>query len=512
MDILLIQAQTARSKTADGWSRPVSRRASILLLLILLVASEVLYLLLLRLDAINGIRPVAIFLGILAAGFALCFSAYFVLRNGSGGRPAWTLTVGGAILFRITLLPAGLPPNQRVSEKLSSMAADWRGNAVSYERFQLFDDDIWRYLWDGKVAAAGRNPYAFAPDDPSMDDLTDSGTGAHPDWEAIRENINYPGTHTVYPPLAQIIFRVAYWLAPGSVLAMKIVVVSFDLLAYGFVMLTLAVRKQPLARSILYGWNPLVIKVFAGSGHIDAVLVAALAGTCYFLIRKRRTAASVSLGLAIAAKLAPIVLLPFLARRVGAWRTFLLSAVCIALFLPYLGGGTHLFDGLRAFTGTWQFNSGSFRLFALLMPEPLARMTCALLIVMAMFFLYGREDADPNTFAHVAVIALGAVLIFSPVVTPWYATWLLPLAVVAWNRAAIFFSMAVCTAFLVMVRGVEWPWALVLEYGSLAVMIWWEITNDTHSAWRGIGKENDESTVYNPDGGSLDGCSGIGTG
>jgi hypothetical protein len=466
--------QTARSKTADGSIRPARRRISTFLLAILLVASEALYLLLLRLDAINGVRPVAIFLGILGACFALCFAAYFVQRNGSGGYLAWTLTVGGAILFRVTLLPAGLPPNLRWSEKLAGMVADWRGDAVSYERFQLFDDDIWRYLWDGDVAARGRNPYAFAPADPSMDDLANSGASAHPDWETIRENINYPGIRTIYPPLAQIVFRIAHGLAPGSVLAMKIIMVSFDLLAYAFVILTLAARKQPLARSTLYGWNPLVIKVFAGSGHVDAVLLAALAGTCYFLARKRLTAASVSLGLAIAAKLAPIVLLPFLARRVGAWRALLVCIASIACFLPYLGAGTNLFGGLRAFSGVWQFNSGPFRLFALLMPEPLARMTCAALITMSILLLYRRDDTDSDTFARVAVLALGTVVIFSPVLTPWYVTWLLPLAVIAWNRVAIFFSMAVCMAFLVMVRGVEWPWGLVLEYGSLGVMIWWE--------------------------------------
>jgi len=450
---------------------------STFLLAILLVASEALYLLLLRLDAINGVRPVAIFLGILGACFALCFAAYFVLRNGSGGRLAWTLTAGGAILFRVTLLPAGLPPGLPLSEKLAGMAADWRGDAVSYERFQLFDDDIWRYLWDGKVAATGRNPYSFAPDDPSLDDMANAGASAHPDWETIRENVNYPGIRTIYPPLAQIVFRSAYGLAPGSVLAMKIVAVSFDLLAYGFVILTLAARKQQLAGSVLYGWNPLAIKVFAGSGHVDAILVAALAGTCYFLARKRPTAAAVSLGLAIAAKLAPLVLLPFFARRAGAWRTLLACIISLACYLPYVGAGPDLFAGLRTFSGAWQFNSGPFRVFALLMPDGPARMTCAALIAMAILILFRRDDADPDTFARVAVIALGAVLIFSPVVTPCYVAWLLPLGVLAWNRVSIFFSVAVCTAFLVMVRGVEWPWALVLEYGSLGLMIWWEIAN-----------------------------------
>ena len=469
------------------------------LLAILMVASEAVYLLLLRLDAINGVRPVVIFLALLGAGFALCFAAYLVLRKAPGGRLAPALTVGGAILFRVTLLPAGLPPGLPLPEKLAALAADWRGDTVSYERFQLYDDDIWRYLWDGHIAAAGRNPYASPPAGPSLDDMADS---ARPDWETIRDNVSYPQLRTIYPPLAQIVFLIAHRLAPGSVLAMKIIVVGFDLLAYGFVILTLRARTDLPAKSILYGWNPLVIKVFAGSGHIDAVLVAALAGTCYFLARKRPAAASASLGLAIAAKLAPIVLLPFLARRVGAWRAVLACLVCLACFVPYLGAGTHLFDGLLAFSGNWQFNSGAFRLFASLMTDPLARITCAILIAMAVFFLYRRDRAGPDTFPSVATLALGAVLIFSPVVTPWYVIWLLPLGVLAWNRAAIFFSVAVCVAFLVMARGVEWPWAVILEYGSLAAIIGWEI------AYGG----SDESTLHDAAGGGLHGWRGSRTG
>ena len=442
----------------------IPERLRILLLVLLLAASESLYVLLLRLDAINGGRPVAAFLAILGAGFALCLAAYLLLRNQPVGRLGLVITVGGAILFRVTLLPAGLPPDQSFSQKLAGMAADWRGEAVPYERFQLFDDDIWRYLWDGHLGATGRNPYASAPAD---------WEESEPYWETIRDNVGYPKIRTIYPPLAEIVFRFAHALAPGSVLAMKIVVVGFDLLAYGFVILTLAARQEPLARSILYGWNPLVIKVFAGSGHIDSVLVAALAATCYFLARKRLASASVSLGLAIAAKLAPVVLLPFLARRVGVKRAILAGVIPVACYLPYAGAGKHLFDGLLAFGATWQFNSGAFRLLAWLMPDFLARITCTVLMVVALYLLYRRDDADPQTFARVATLALGTVLIFSPVVPPWYATWLLPVGVLAGNRAAILFSVVVCLAFLVMVRGVEWPWVSALEYGSVALMIWW---------------------------------------
>lgn len=450
----------------------------------ILLASEFLYLALLRLDAINGIRPVLSFLGILAAAFALCCGAYLLLTKRSWGSAEWGLMIGGAILFRVTMFAAGLPPDLTVREKCAAMLADWRGEAVTYERFQLFDDDIWRYLWDGHVAAAGRNVYAFAPADPALDSLVADDPNARPDWQTIRENINYPHFRTIYPPLAQVVFRTAHWLAPGSVLAMKVTVVSFDLLALVFLALTLGALNQPKARSILYGWNPLVIKVFAGSGHIDAVLVAALAATGYFLVRKRRTAACASLGLAIAAKVVPVVLLPFLARRAGRWRTLIGCTLALVCWLPYFGAGTRLFDGLVAFSEGWQFNGGVFRLLtsalAVFAPRPQlpARIVCGLAIASILWTLYRRDVRDPGAFADFTVVSLGAILIFSPAVMPWYVTWLLPAGIIAWNRAAIFYSLAVCMAFFVMVRAVEWPWALALEYGALGGVIWWEVSHD----------------------------------
>ena len=453
----------------------------------LLIASEALYLTLVRLNAVNGVRPVTVFLATLGGAFVLCFAAYLVVERRPAGLPVKILVVGGAILFRLTLLPAGLPPDLSPREKLAAMAADWRGDAVTYERFQLFDDDIWRYLWDSHVAASGAKVFGAAPADASMDYLAE-GAGAHPDWETIRENINYPNLPTVYPPLTQLVFRAAHVLAPGSVLAMKVVVVSLDLLAYGFIILALAAGRQSPARSILYGWNPLVIKVFAGSGHVDAVVVAALAATCYFLATKKRTAASVSLGLAVAAKIAPIVLVPYLARRVGAWRTALVFLTAIACCVPYFAAGTHILDSFLAFSTGWQFNGGPFRLidwlvgFVAAKPEFPARLVCGALAAAALFTLYRYDDTDPNTFARSAAMALGSVLILSPVVMPWYVSWLVALGVLAWNRAALFFSLAVCLAFLVMVRGTEWPWALALEYGSLGGMIWWEAAHGRFAA------------------------------
>ena len=128
----------------------------------------------------------------MAAAFTLCFGAYRLLIKRRWGSAEWTLAISGAIVFRLTMLAAGLPPDLTIREKVAAMHADWRGESVTYERFQLFDDDVWRYLWDAHVAASGIDVYSFAPADSALDTLAPPDTNARPDWETVRENINYP--------------------------------------------------------------------------------------------------------------------------------------------------------------------------------------------------------------------------------------------------------------------------------------------------------------------------------
>jgi hypothetical protein len=185
-------------------------------------------------------------------------------------------------------------------------------------------------------------------------------------------------------------------------------------------------------------------------------------------------------------------LLPFLVRRAGRWRTAIGCVVAVVCWLPYFGAGTRVFESLVTFSKGWQFNGGVFRLLtsvlAIFTSQPLltARIMCAIAIALLLLVLYRRDDRDPATFAQFTVVTLGIILIFSPAVMPWYVTWLLPAGIIAWNRAAIFSSLAVCAAFFVMVRGVEWPWTLILEYGALGGLIWWEIS---HKRFRLAGSE-----------------------
>jgi hypothetical protein len=438
------------------------------------VASEALYLALLQLDAVTGAGPVARFLGIMAGLFLLGALAVRELGRLPGRSGHLAIVLGFGLLFRLTLLPAGQYPYDPPGQRLEGLWHDLRGERVSYERYLLFDDDIWRYLWDGHVGASGINPYRHAPADPALDDV-----GATAFWADVRDNVNHPGVPTVYPPLAQWVFRLAHALAPGSVLAMKALLVAFDLGT--IVLLALALRRLGRAptEAALYAWNPLVIKVFAGSGHVDAVLVTCLTATAWLALGGRRRSTAAAWGLAVLAKLSPVVLLPFVVRRVGLAATAVGGAVAALGILPFVDAGPLLLEGLRRFASSWQFNAGPYRLLSSLAsivtgdPGVWARGLTGLAIVGIVVWLTLRDDARPETFPGQAVWALGALLVLGPVVMPWYVTWLLPLAILAREQLWLVFSALVCLAFLVMVDGVERPAVLWIEYSALAGLLLW---------------------------------------
>ncbi len=423
------------------------RRWALPSLILLLAASEAVWITLLKFDAVNGAQAVLTFLTLLGTLFALFALSALVVSKLDNQRGVLLVIAAGAILFRLTMLPAGLPAQSSWPEKAGALQADVAGAVVAYERFLLYDHDIWRYLWDGHVAAHGVNPFQFAPNDPRLDAMTDAGDTASTDgrdvWSDIRDNVNHPLVPTIYPPLAQFVFRLAHAIAPGSVLVMKSLLTGFDLLAALLLALTLRRLNKRTTRVILYAWNPLVIKACAASGHVDAALVAALAATAYFFAGGRRRVAAISFGLAVLAKLTPVVLLPFVVKRTGWRNAALIATVLLAGYAPFISAGSNVFAGLLTFAREWQFNAGPYALTEWLIghfyhdPGMAARAVCGLVIIGVILFLAWRDVGRAHSFASYAAPALVAL---------------------------------VCTAFLVMIDETERAWVLWLEYTLLALL------------------------------------------
>lgn len=121
-------------------------------------------------------------------------------------------------------------------------------------------DDIWRYIWEGRIQLAGHSPFLEAPDSPRLAHL-------RPDWWW---RINHPGATTIYPPLIQLLFRALASI--GEVVVFKAVFASVDLLLCR--VLWNGFGKQ---NAWLYGWNPLVLYTTAGGGHFEPLLLLPLA-------------------------------------------------------------------------------------------------------------------------------------------------------------------------------------------------------------------------------------------
>jgi hypothetical protein len=460
---------------------------SVLLGLVGLAAvSEAMYLRLVRFNAIDGLRPVATFVGFMMALFAIYGLAFLLLKRiRFRTKTALIIVVLGAAAFRITMIPAGLPFDASAAELFQFLRADLHGNAVSFDRYLLYDDDVWRYLWDGHVWANSLDPFRSAPVDARLDYLAASASSgasaASSPWQDIRDNINHAQIPTIYPPLAQVVFRLSHAIAPGSVIVLKTILVGFDLSTILLVYLALRKLESHPAWLVLYAWNPLLIKVVAGSGHVDVLAGTFLALTAYLLLRREYLPAALALAGAALVKLAPLVLLPFLAKRIGWRRSLVVPLLILAAYLPFLHSGWAVFAGLSKFAQGWEFNSAFFLLMRSLArpfatdPEFVARVVGVLAILFCVVWFWRRDDGHPATFPHVASYMLGALILFSPTVMPWYLVWLLPLAVLSQATIWIYFTGVVCLAFFVMVNGTLRTSVLALEYGvvlTIALLSW----------------------------------------
>ncbi len=286
-------------------------------------------------------------------------------------------------------------------------------------------DDVYRYVWDGRVQAAGTNPYRHVPAAPELAPLRD---------ERIYPNINRRTyAVTIYPPAAQFFF-LATTRASESVTWMKASMLAWEALAIGLLLLLLRRAGQPDALVLLYAWHPLPLWEFAGNGHLDAAAIACILAALLARARGRAALAGAALGLATLFKLYPLALFPALWRPGDRRMPAALAATVALGYLPYLGAGRGVFGFLPGYVREEGLQSGS-RYYLLQLAESLgahldptlyllpAGLSLAALSAWISFRRRPREDFGGASL----LLASAAVVAFSPHFA-WYVAWLLPLA------------------------------------------------------------------------------------
>ena len=287
--------------------------------------------------------------------------------------------------------------------------------------------DIYRYVWDGRVEAAGLNPYAYAPSDTRLEPLRDSD---------IFPQIGSPYAPAIYPPVAEAIFF-AITRVSESVTAIKATMVGCEIVVFVLLVRLLAAEGLPPARVIVYAWHPLPLWEFAGSGHIDAALIAFCVAAMWAARRRRNGLAGLLLAGATLTKLYPVVLFPALFRRWG-WRMPVAFAVVIVVaYLPFVSVGWRVLGFLPGYAAQEGFDAAGagFYLLGLLRHVPaLAALSArvyaigalAILATLGAAFAFTR-DGVRLLFTAAAVLATAFIVLVSPHY-PWYFAWLIVFA------------------------------------------------------------------------------------
>ncbi len=275
-------------------------------------------------------------------------------------------------------------------------------------------DDIYRYVWEGRVQLAGHNPFVHAPLDPTLERLRDD------DWKSI----NHPDYPAIYGPVAQAQFLVVAAVST-SIHLMKAVLVGWDVLAVIMLGVCLHRLDRPPHLAIAYALCPLVLTAFAVEGHIDSLMLFFVSVTVWAILANRPSVAGVSVGLAMAVKVVPVVLLPWLiVRRPRA--ALIAVAVCAACYVPYAGAGMSLLTSLARFGTENTFFTPTALLNALAGvtdPEVLRLESCVAVIALGATLLVLARRIEP--FRSYAVSATSALLILAPTVHFWYLSWVL---------------------------------------------------------------------------------------
>ena len=375
--------------------------------------------------SVGSVQRTNVFVAIAAcAGVAYLLACALVLRLRSPPPVTLWLVLGIALAVRLPVLLA--PP--------------------------FLSSDLYRYVWDGRVQAAGINPYCYIPADPALAALRDP---------AIYPHINRRDyAHTIYPPMAQVIFRVIAAIGQSAI-AVKIAMVGFECLAIACLVGLLRIARLPTARVLIYAWNPLAVWAFAGNGHVDAAAVGLIAAALLCRALRRDGLAGAVLGSAILVKFLPLAIAPALWRpwsRQGRWRAPLAGiAVIVALYACYSSVGTSMFGFLSTYSneegitqggGVWLL-AGLGELVAVpASAAPVYLLLCGSGLMAAASIMLVRSRAalppaaDTVRFcAQAGWLAAAFMIVLSPHYS-WYFPFLAVFATIAPVRMVLWLSVA----------------------------------------------------------------------
>lgn len=311
---------------------------------------------------------------------------------------------------------------------------------------ELLSDDVYRYLWEGKVAASGINPYLYAPDDEALKHLREG---------LIYPNVAHAMMKAVYPPVGQLLFEINHHLSSfagiGSLTGWRVMMLLFDLSV--FYMLLVQTNRSG---ALLYWLHFAVMAEFALAVHLDIVAVFFLMVALWAFLKEQYVPWAFFFALAVITKLVPLFFLPAFVffyvtvKKIKLKTVFATSITAgLTLLFFWLLYDLHQtdFSSLHVYLRHWRFNE-SIHFFMVKFAGDEAtwlRPVFTAAFVVAVSWHWRRDLLKSLQWSYLVF------LFFSAVIHPWYVLYLLPLAVIRPLTVSFVFVAAVTMSYEVLV-------------------------------------------------------------
>lgn len=369
----------------------------------------------------------------------------------------------------------------------------WMSVGILSRFFLLFafpnlSDDIYRFVWDGRLWQNGVNPFDHLPTYYIENEIALNGI-----TPILYEQLNSPEYYTIYPPVAQLTFFIATWIAPNSVwwsaFVMKLFLFAFEVGSIFLILRLLQHWKLPKQRVLIYTLNPLLIIEIIGNLHFEGAMVFFLLLALWWLVQTKTIFSAGAFALSIAAKLLPLMFLPFLIRRLG-WKQSLLyftvvGLIVFGLFFPLFGAFfiENFGDSLNLYFQKFEFNASIYYLLRSIgyyiygynkiatFGPVLALIAGVAILLLSLLERSPTLEQLPLMF----LLAISIYLSFTTTVHPWYLS--LSLALCGFTR----FRYPIVWSFLILLTYINYSyadyfenlWIVAIEYG--VIWIWFLI-------------------------------------
>jgi len=350
-------------------------------------------------------------------------------------------------------------------------------------------DDMYRYVWDGRVQAQGISPYLYSPDSPELRSLRD---------RTIWTSINRKSAITVYPPLTELLFAILWKILPDKVRWFQLVMASGALLGGVILYFLLKTIKIPTSRLVIYLWSPLLIYEAAHSAHLEGLLMPLLIAAWWARWKKADGISGLLLGMATAIKLYPAVLFPALWRprhRQARWSfPLVFFSVLGGSYVPYIiTSGSKVIGFLPQYLRELFNQPPHVRLihsiFKQLELDWRSAMVVLSFIVLASLGLWilARQARPEDAFLRRSAWLIGAFSLLSHNLFSWYMLWLLPLVAIflfrpgeqplnAWTGWWLFCG-SIALSYTFFLDWKEITWAIWAQYLPLYLLLCMHIIN-----------------------------------